>query len=367
MRRDLLPESEINQFQNEYLELVAEKTNANAEYSKLPFMEEKTSPIHNALDSFKFTKLNILKCVFSLAFTYVLAVSIALPQLFPQILAALEQNRIADVERAVPLSADDLITITREHEAYAENVTLKANGKVETFTTTAVTVNDVIREKQIHFGFGDDIYPNANSIVGDNMTIVVDKPKIKSRVVTEEVAPIENRIEDNSIPQGEERVENPGVVGKRQVTYVMKTVDDNEISRSAIATSQLVEKVDKVIRVGTFVAPNEPEKAKTVPIPQDEVKRYALEQVRARGWSDAEFTCLEPLWARESGWRFNAGNPISGAYGIPQALPGSKMSTEGEDWRDNPKTQVRWGLGYVAGRYGTPCNAWATWQSKGWY
>jgi hypothetical protein len=84
------------------------------------------------------------------------------------------------------------------------------------------------------------------------------------------------------------------------------------------------------------------------------------------GWSQSQFGCLDSLFTRESGWRTTAANP-SGAYGIPQALPGSKMSSEGPDWRYNPETQIRWGLGYIQSSYGSPCGAWGHSQSHGWY
>lgn len=93
----------------------------------------------------------------------------------------------------------------------------------------------------------------------------------------------------------------------------------------------------------------------------------ARDMLRARGWGDDQFACLFQLWGHESGWRTNAGNPVSGAYGIPQALPASKMASAGPDWASNPATQITWGLGYISGRYGTPCDAWAEWQDKGWY
>lgn len=94
---------------------------------------------------------------------------------------------------------------------------------------------------------------------------------------------------------------------------------------------------------------------------------YAAGAVAARGWGGGEFDCLVALWNKESGWRVNAMNPSSGAYGIPQALPGSKMATAGADWATNAATQIEWGLGYISGRYGTPCGAWAHSQSVGWY
>ncbi len=85
------------------------------------------------------------------------------------------------------------------------------------------------------------------------------------------------------------------------------------------------------------------------------------------GWGDDQFGCLVSLWNKESGWNYQASNPSSGAYGIPQALPGSKMGSAGSDWQTNPATQIAWGLGYIDGRYGSPCGAWGHSQSVGWY
>ncbi|MBN9176240.1 MAG: lytic transglycosylase domain-containing protein [Microbacterium sp.] len=92
---------------------------------------------------------------------------------------------------------------------------------------------------------------------------------------------------------------------------------------------------------------------------------YAM--VQERGWGDGEFACLVALWNKESGWRVNAYNAGSGAYGIPQSLPGSKMASAGSDWETNPATQIAWGLGYIGGRYSSPCGAWDHSQSTGWY
>jgi hypothetical protein len=79
-----------------------------------------------------------------------------------------------------------------------------------------------------------------------------------------------------------------------------------------------------------------------------------------------QFGCLNDIWTRESGWRYNAEN-ASGAYGIPQALPGSKMASAGADWQTDPTTQIKWGLGYIKSVYGTPCDAWSFWQVNDYY
>lgn len=82
----------------------------------------------------------------------------------------------------------------------------------------------------------------------------------------------------------------------------------------------------------------------------------------------AQFACLDELWNRESGWNTYASNPSSGAYGIPQALPGDKMAVAGADWQTDADTQVRWGvLDYIDPVYGSPCGAWAHEQAQGWY
>ena len=93
---------------------------------------------------------------------------------------------------------------------------------------------------------------------------------------------------------------------------------------------------------------------------------YALQQVVARGWDQSEYSCLVALWQKESGWNHFALNRSSGAYGIPQSLPGEKMASAGADWATNPETQIQWGLGYIEGRYGHPCAAWAHSQQRNW-
>ena len=96
-------------------------------------------------------------------------------------------------------------------------------------------------------------------------------------------------------------------------------------------------------------------------------KAYAAGAVARYGWGRAQYDCLVRLWTRESSWRADAYNASSGAYGIPQSLPASKMASAGADWRTNAATQIEWGLSYIAGRYGTPCGAWAHSEAYNWY
>ncbi|GAA5152989.1 hypothetical protein GCM10025768_21990 [Microbacterium pseudoresistens] len=107
-----------------------------------------------------------------------------------------------------------------------------------------------------------------------------------------------------------------------------------------------------------LAAANTPEGAKAT------AREIAADQY---GWGDEQFSCLESLWQKESGWNYRAYNSDGGATGIPQSLPGSKMASFGDDWETNATTQIRWGLDYISRAYGTPCSAWGHSQSVNWY
>jgi len=100
----------------------------------------------------------------------------------------------------------------------------------------------------------------------------------------------------------------------------------------------------------------------------DGARAYAADLAASQyGWGADQFQCLDKLWQKESGWNYQAYNASSGATGIPQSLPGSKMATAGDDWETSAATQIRWGLGYIQSAYGTPCSAWSHSQSVNWY
>jgi Transglycosylase SLT domain len=112
-------------------------------------------------------------------------------------------------------------------------------------------------------------------------------------------------------------------------------------------------------------------RAATTPAPSSQPsgppQQIAASMLGSFGWPSSQFSCLDTLWEHESGWNPYAMNPTTGAYGIPQALPGSKMSTAGPDWQSNPATQIKWGLGYIKADYGSPCAALSHQEATGWY
>ena len=130
-----------------------------------------------------------------------------------------------------------------------------------------------------------------------------------------------------------------------------------------------LDSVDAVTRDGyhvTKIPTAPPPPAAGIPDPGT-AQAIAYQMVLARGWDSTQFDCLVALWNRESHWNVYSLNIHSGAYGIPQALPGSKMASAGPNWRSNAWTQIRWGLRYIRARYGTPRRAWNHSQASGWY
>jgi hypothetical protein len=107
--------------------------------------------------------------------------------------------------------------------------------------------------------------------------------------------------------------------------------------------------------------------AVTEKVEPTEPRDIAKGMLKNYGWSGDQFSCLDEIYLHESNWDPSAENPSSGAFGIPQALPGDKMAAFGADWQTNPVTQLQWGLAYIKDRYGSPCGAWSFWQSNNYY
>lgn len=167
---------------------------------------------------------------------------------------------------------------------------------------------------------------------------------------------------DPGARNGSTRVVQSGVPGVELVNYTVTIVNGVEVERQPGVSVILQAPQDEIIAVGSLVIPE------TTPAEQGSNRELGQRLAsELYGWSGDEWLCLDNLWSRESGWRHTAHNRSTGAYGIPQALPGDKMAAFGADWATNPDTQIRWGLAYIAGRYGTPCGAWSHFTTKRWY
>jgi hypothetical protein len=148
----------------------------------------------------------------------------------------------------------------------------------------------------------------------------------------------------------------PTVDDGRQTRVVSRSVDrlnvdvQKERSLSQRSGGQVTKKVDR-----------------SAALTSSDPRTIAKALLSKYGYGQDQFTCLDSIYSQESGWNTHADNPASSAYGIPQALPGSKMATAGPNWQNDAATQIKWGLGYIKGRYGSPCGAWGFKQAHGWY
>lgn len=148
---------------------------------------------------------------------------------------------------------------------------------------------------------------------------------------------------------------------------VVEVIED--VSNEEIALEIIDDKKDKKEEyTKTVVNSNTYKSSTTVTGTKAEYQNYAHDLVLNQYlWSEADYQALVNLWTRESDWNANAHNKSSGAHGIPQSLPASKMSSEGNDYYTNGYTQIRWGLKYIKERYGSPSAAWQHFQNKNWY
>ena len=121
------------------------------------------------------------------------------------------------------------------------------------------------------------------------------------------------------------------------------------------------------VKEAALAQPEGPAITRTEDLSDDDPRDIARALLGEFGFSQDQFSCLDSLYVGESGWRVDADNPTSSAYGIPQALPGEKMASAGADWATNPETQIRWGLGYIRDSYGSPCSANAFKSANNWY
>jgi uncharacterized protein YabE (DUF348 family) len=248
----------------------------------------------------------------------------------------------------------------------AKPLTVAVDGaKLEAYST-APTVRDLLVELGVVLGPKDQVEPGLDEPVAAGDQVQVHRAVATAGTEISVIAFETIEEEDPDLAKGTKKVKTPGVAGQKVVTFTATVVDGQEVSREIILEAVKVAPVNQVILVGTRKAPTIPDV--DVNVDPSSAKGIARQMMLdSHGWGDDEFACLVALWERESGWRVNAQNRSSGAYGIPQALPGSKMASAGADWQTNPATQIKWGLGYISGRYKTPCGAWAAFQQKGWY
>ncbi|MGW8567928.1 aggregation-promoting factor C-terminal-like domain-containing protein [Isoptericola sp. NPDC055881] len=207
----------------------------------------------------------------------------------------------------------------------------------------------------------------ADAPATPQVAVVVQRVETKKVTTTKAIAHgTRTKTSDDRYSDLDAKVAKQGKDGERTIVRQVTTVDGKVVKKTKLSDKVTAKPVTRVLVKGTKERPEEPAAATTTTF-SGSTRSIGQQMAAARGWSGSEWTCLESLWTKESGWSASASNPSSGAYGIPQALPGSKMVSAGSDWQTNPATQIEWGLGYIADVYGTPCGAWGHSESVGWY
>lgn len=271
------------------------------------------------------------------------------------------KTKVADI-----LDEKHIILLPEEKVTPDENTTIGANGEI---VITEKTAQEEVAELVSNETEATATEENVNELSMEMISqaynpitekTIVEVQSIPFETVTKNVANGASETKDQVLQEGRE--------GKKEVTYRVKYQNDVEIERTEVSSVVLEEPVNKIVQVRAKQTTSRSSSGRTyISGSVAEYQAYARARCSAYGWSTADFNCLVALWNKESKWNPNAYNARSGAYGIPQALPASKMATAGTDYRTNYKTQINWGLSYISSRYGSPSAAWSHSKSKDWY
>lgn len=275
------------------------------------------------------------------------------------------------------------------------NVKIKFSNNHEiTVLTSKTKVSEILEENHIMLSSDEVVVPNTEEDITDTNTIIITKvgeeptkiaeiseEEVNNNIeeiaknysnIVEEIITVEEEIPFETITKDvsngsdtTNRVIQAGKNGIKEVTYKVKYKDNVEIERIELSSKVVKEPVNKIVQIQTKITSRSGSRASSGSALV--YQQYAATVCRSYGWSETDIDCLISLWNKESGWNPYAYNASSGAYGIPQALPGSKMASKGSDYQTNYQTQIDWGLSYISSRYGNPQNAWNHSQNKGWY
>lgn len=271
------------------------------------------------------------------------------------------KTKVADI-----LDEKHIILLPEEKVTPDENTTIGANGEI---IITEKTAQEEVAELVSNETETTTKEENTNELSMDMISQAYN-PITEKTIVEVQSIPFETVTKNvsNGASETKDQVLQEGKEGKKEVTYRVKYQNDVEIERTEISSVVLEEPVNKIVQVRAKQTTSRSSSSRTyISGSVAEYQAYARARCSAYGWSTADFNCLVALWNKESKWNPNAYNAGSGAYGIPQALPASKMATAGTDYRTNYKTQINWGLSYISSRYGSPSAAWSHSKSTGWY
>lgn len=234
----------------------------------------------------------------------------------------------------------------------ATPVNVNLYGTQVTMRTHAKTVAELLDEREIKLAEGETVRPKRETLITKNMQIFILQEGAELVMEEQEIPMPVEEVEDNSLSFGTRAIRQEGQAGKRVVTFILeKNAAGKEIGRKQIQSIVVQEAVKQIVAVGTFF----------------DISADRTSVMAAAGIAMSDYAYVDYIVSHESGWRPFARNASSGAFGLCQALPGSKMASSGSDWETNPVTQLRWCSGYAAARYGSWAAAYQTHVSQGWW
>lgn len=270
--------------------------------------------------------------------------------LLPEDEAKFEQ--VAD--NVLETSVSEQLVIVRSFE-----VQLNVYGVVKKVRTTAKTVSELLKEQGIDPAENESVQPDYNEKVVAQQLISVNRQGVKTVAVSESIPFKKTRENDGNLQAGKTELRQVGVIGEQAVIYEIQEENGVEVSRRQIQIVVLREPVNEVTVLGTKIST--PTFNSSTTVAGDKAALMA-----AAGISASDYAYVDYIISKESNWRPGAAN-ASGAYGLCQALPGSKMASAGSDYLTNPITQLQWCTGYATGRYGSWGGAYNAWLAQGWW
>ncbi len=260
-----------------------------------------------------------------------------------------------------------------ENTSYV-TVTINGESRIvlgENFTT----VKSVLEAGNITLEPTDTIDPALDEQVTESTVIAIERAGAELETTEETISYSTIRKETDELPEGTEEVQTEGQDGVMEVTALVTRSGDTVVSSNVFASYVKQEPVDEIILVGTSSSSDsdddddDDDSSSSIgtTVATSDMQQWAHDYLIDNGYTEEDFTATVYIINHESGWRVDATNASSGAYGLPQALPGSKMASAGDDWETNYQTQLKWFWSYCESRYGSITAAYTYWIAHGYY
>lgn len=240
-------------------------------------------------------------------------------------------------------------------------------GTKFTDVKSVLDAGDIVLEPE------DTISPSLTTKVTESTVITIERAGATLETTDSDIAFNVVKKETDALPKGTEKVQQEGKKGVMEATNLVTRAGGKVVSSTTFASYVKTAPTDQIVLVGTGSTSSSSSSSASASsaasslgttVPASEMQSWAHDYLISNGYTEADFTAAVYIINHESGWRVDATNASSGAYGLPQALPGSKMASAGADWATNYQTQFKWFVGYCNQRYGSLQGAYSYWLAN---